>query len=433
MSFSLITGTSTIQFPDTPYARQVAQKLTSEAARRATTQPFTSPPPRDGFPSSCSNQPSAGTSLDMQNTHVHPSNLSKTASCYTLLDRSTPIDTFYFNSPTPRDGFLSSSCSVQPAAGALLDTTAHVYPSNFSKTASCYTLLDICKFEPFNPTVEHLRGLCATSDLHCNDCGRPRTSFYEPPVIFINILPHNHLDVCKILFFSFTGSAADHVKELHTTSDLHCEDCDRHQMCCHKSSSILITILPQKYPERYRILSLLFTEPAADPPHKLCNASDLQPDDRVRLCTHQCLPPAIFMTVASKYRSEPWVLTQFPPHATMNNPLAQFQLCQSTSNECSSWWEYKYEYLYFRASSVSLSFQSGLGFQVAIIRYMQAPSQYLSIVTQPSNHFSPHTCHTYHSSQVRMNHQNEHVHHVPETSLAPETDQRKYITPSDGS
>ena len=90
---------------------------------------------------------------------------------------------------------------------------------------------------------------------------------------------------------------------------------------------------------------------------------------------------------------------------------------------------YKYEYLYFRASSVSPSFQSRLGFQAATIRYMQAPFQYLSIATQPSNHFSPHTCHTYYSSQVRMNHQNEHVHHVSETPLAPETDQRKYITP----
>ena len=38
---------------------------------------------------------------------------------------------------------------------------------------------------------------------------------------------------------------------------------------------------------------------------------------------------------------------------------------------------YKYEYLYFRASSVSPSFQSGLGFQPAIIRYMQALFQYL--------------------------------------------------------
>ena len=73
-----------------------------------------------------------------------------------------------------------------------------------------------------------------------------------------------------------------------------------------------------------------------------------------------------------------------------------------------------YEYLHFRASSVSPSFQSGLGFQPAVIRYMQAPFQYLSIATQPSNHFSPHTCHTYHSSQVRMNHQNEHVHHFSE-------------------
>ena len=220
------------------------------------------------------------------------------------------------------------------------------------------------------------------------------------------------------------------MKELHTTSDLHCNDCDRPQMCCHKSPAILITILPQEYLERCKILSSPFTDLAADPLAKLCSVSDLQPDDRGRLCTHLCLPPAICMTVASQYHSEPWALTPFPPHVTMNNPLAQFQLCQSTSNECSSWREYKYEYLYFRASSVSPSFQSGLGFQPAIIRYMQAPFQYLSIATQPSNHFSPHTCHTYYSSQVRMNHQNEHVHHVPETSLAPETDQRKYITPS---
>ena len=29
------------------------------------------------------------------------------------------------------------------------------------------------------------------------------------------------------------------------------------------------------------------------------------------------------------------------------------------------------------------------------------PFQYLSVATQPSNHFSPHTCHTYHPSQVQ--------------------------------
>ena len=50
-------------------------------------------------------------------------------------------------------------------------------------------------------------------------------------------------------------------------------------------------------------------------------------------------------------------------------------------------------------------------FQPAIMRYVQAPSQYLSIAPQPSNHISPLACHTYYSSQVRMNHQDEHVHH----------------------
>ena len=81
----------------------------------------------------------------------------------------------------------------------------------------------------------------------------------------------------------------------------------------HKSPAILITILPQKYLERYKILSSPFTDPAADPLDKLCSVSDLQPDDRGRLLTHRCLPPAIFMTVASQYHSEPWVLTPFPP------------------------------------------------------------------------------------------------------------------------
>ena len=42
--------------------------------------------------------------------------------------------------------------------------------------------------------------------------------------------------------------------------------------------------------------------------------------------------------------------------------------------------------------------------QVAIICYMQALFQYLSIATQSSNHTSPHTCHTYHPSQVQLNH-----------------------------
>ena len=76
------------------------------------------------------------------------------------------------------------------------------------------------------------------------------------------------------------------------------------------------------------------------------------------LYTHRCPPPTIFMTVASKYQSEPWILTPFPPHVTMVNPLAKFQLCQSTSNECSSWREYKYGLLYFRASSISPSLRS---------------------------------------------------------------------------
>jgi hypothetical protein len=178
----------------------------------------------------------------------------------------------------------------------------------------------IRKYESFSTTVEPPRGLCATSDLHCNDCGRPKTSFYEPPAIFINILPQNDLDVCKILSLPFTGSAADHVQELYISSDLHCNDCDRPHMSYHKSPAILITILPQKYLERYKILSSPFTDPAADPLDKLCSVSDLQPDDRGRLFTHRCLPPAIFMTVASQYHSEPWVLTPFPPHVTMMIP-----------------------------------------------------------------------------------------------------------------
>ena len=216
----------------------------------------------------------------------------------------------------------------------------------------------ICKSESFDTTVEPLRGLCTTSDLSSDDCGRLYTCRGRSSEVFTQIDTRNHLDVCKILSFPFTGSAADHVKELHTTSDPHCNDCDRPQMCCHKSPAILITILPQKYLERYKILSLPFTGSAADPLHKLCNASDLQPDDRGRLCTHRCLPPAIFMIVAPKYHSEPWVVTPFPPRVAMNNPLAQFQLCQSTSNECSSWREYKYGVWYFRASSVPPSFRT---------------------------------------------------------------------------
>ena len=146
----------------------------------------------------------------------------------------------------------------------------------------------IRKYESFSTTVEPPRGLCATSDLHCNDCGRPKTSFYEPPAIFINILPQNDLDVCKILSLPFTGSAADHVQELYISSDLHCNDCNRPHMSYHKSPAILITILPQKYLERYKILSSPFTDPAADPLDKLCSVSDLQPDDRGRLLTKYC-------------------------------------------------------------------------------------------------------------------------------------------------
>ena len=95
-------------------------------------------------------------------------------------------------------------------------------------------------------------------------------------------------------------------------------------LTCHKSPAILITILPQKYLDRCRILSSPFTDPPADPLDELCSLSDLQPDDRGRLCTHQFLPPTIFKTVASQYHSEPWALTPFPPHTdhvTMNNPL----------------------------------------------------------------------------------------------------------------
>ena len=88
----------------------------------------------------------------------------------------------------------------------------------------------IRKYESFSTTVEPPRGLCATSDLHCNDCGRPKTSFYEPPAIFIKILPQNDLHVCKILSLPFTGSAADHVQELYISSDLHCNDCYRPHM-----------------------------------------------------------------------------------------------------------------------------------------------------------------------------------------------------------
>ena len=181
-------------------------------------------------------------------------------------------------------------------------------------------LLPVIKFtnhESFNTTVEPPRGLCATSYLHCNDCGRPKASFYEPPAIFIDILPQNDLDVYKILSLPFTSSAADHVQELYISSDLHCNDGNRPRVSYHKSTAILITILPQKYLERYKILSLPFTDPAADPLDKLCSVSDFQPDDRGRLLTHRCLAASILMIVASQYHSEPWVLTPFPPHVTM--------------------------------------------------------------------------------------------------------------------
>ena len=104
-------------------------------------------------------------------------------------------------------------------------------------------------------------------------------------------------------------------------------------MSYHKSPTILITILPQKHLERYKILSSPFTDPAADPLDKLCSVSDLQPDDRRRLLTYRCLHPAIVMTVASQYHSEPWVLTPCPPRVTMSNPLAQDSLTFESSHE----------------------------------------------------------------------------------------------------
>ena len=408
MSFSLITGEHTIEFPDTPQARQLAQMLAAQAVRRATTQPFSSP--------------AGHATRASAKTHNFTSTTPTTNS---LNDGPTAEPTVRSEISVPQT-FSTTDCvlrSVKP--NIIYDTT-----SNLSTTTN-YFKLDmhehqqqsttshsqnyqpsfvplICKSESFDTTVEPLRGLCTTSDLSSDDCGRLYTCRGRSSEVFTQIDTRNHLDVCKILSFPFTGSAADHVKELQTTSDLHCNVCDRPQIRCYKSPAILITILPQEYLERCKILSSPFTDLAADPLAKLCSVSDLQPDDRGRLCTHLCLPPAICMTVASQYHSEPWALTPFPPHVTMNNPLAQFQLCQSTPNECSSWRECSYEYLYFRASSVSPSFQSGLGFQPAIIRCVQAPFQYLSIATQLSNHFSLHTCHTYCSSQVRMNHQRLH-------------------------
>ena len=49
--------------------------------------------------------------------------------------------------------------------------------------------------------------------------------------------------------------------------------------------------------------------------------------------TKSCLQRSLRLSVASQYHPEPWALTPFPPHVTMNNPLAQFQLCQSKCDQ----------------------------------------------------------------------------------------------------
>ena len=166
-----------------------------------------------------------------QTDYSNPSNTSTTTTTSDLTDGSTAEPTVRSEITIPPT-FSPTDCvlrSVNPLF--IYDTT-----TNLSTTTN-YFKLDmhehqqqpttshsqnyqpsfvplIRKYESFNTTVEPPRGLCATPDLHCNDCGRPKTSFYEPPTIFINILPQNDLHVCKILSLPFTGSAADHVQEL---------------------------------------------------------------------------------------------------------------------------------------------------------------------------------------------------------------------------
>ena len=213
--------------------------------------------------------------------------------------------------------------------------STHVYPPNSSKTASCYTLLDICKFQSFVTPVEplDLRGLCATSNLHCNDCGRSRTTFYEPPAIFINILPQNCLNVCRILSLQFIGSAADHVQELNATSDLHCNDRGRPRTTFYEPPAIFINILPQNYLNVCRILSLPFIGSAADHVQELNTTSDLHCNECGRLYTHRCPPPAICIDCRITIPIRTLDLDTFSASCHyMVNPLAKFQLCQSTSN-----------------------------------------------------------------------------------------------------